>query len=90
MPVASFHTTLDGEDSTFLAGEWLKIYEGENKAGNGTTNNYIRSGLSAWASGTVYRFGNRVTHAGGVWECLLPVMSGITPGLWNCHSYWHY
>jgi hypothetical protein len=33
---------LDGEDSTFLAGEWLKIYEGENKAGNGTTNNYIR------------------------------------------------
>ena len=70
---------LDGEDSTFLAGEWLKIYEGENKAGNGTTNNYIRSGLSAWASGTVYRFGNRVTHAGGVWECLLPVMSGITP-----------
>jgi hypothetical protein len=73
----SYH--LDGEDSTFLAGEWLKIYEGENKAGNGTTNNYIRAGLSAWASGTVYNLRNRVTHAGAVWECIVPVVSGVAP-----------
>jgi hypothetical protein len=70
---------LDGEDSTFLAGEWLKIYEGENKAGNGTTNNYIRDGLGAWASGTVYNLRNRVTHAGAVWECIVPVVSGVAP-----------
>jgi len=70
---------LDGEDSNFLAGEWLKIYEGENKAGNGTTNNYIRKGLSAWASGTVYAFRDRVTHAGGVWECIVPTVSGTAP-----------
>jgi hypothetical protein len=61
---------LDGDDSTFLAGEWLKIYEGENKAGNGTTNNYIRAGLGAWASGTVYNLRNRVTHAGGCGSAL--------------------
>jgi len=70
---------LDGEDSNFLAGEWLKIYEGENKAGNGTTNNYIRKDLSAWASGTVYSFRDRVTHAGGVWECIVPTVSGAAP-----------
>ena len=70
---------LDGEDSTFLAGEWLKIYEGENKAGNGTTNNYIRDGVVAWASGTVYSLRNRVTHAGGVWECIVPTISGTAP-----------
>lgn len=70
---------LDGEDSTFLAGNWLKIYEGENKAGNGATNNYIRAGLGAWASGTVYSLRNRVTHAGAVWECIVPVVSGVAP-----------
>jgi hypothetical protein len=70
---------LDGEDSTFLAGDWLKIYEGENKAGNGTTNSYIRAGLGAWASGTVYSLRNRVTHAGAVWECIVPVVSGVAP-----------
>jgi hypothetical protein len=70
---------LDGEDSNFLAGEWLKIYEGENKAGNGTTNNYIRKGLSAWASGTTYAFRSRVTHAGAVWESIVPTVSGTAP-----------
>jgi hypothetical protein len=70
---------LDGEDSNFLASEWLKIYEGENKAGNGTTNNYIRQGLSAWASGTVYPFRSRVTHDGAVWECIVPTVSGVAP-----------
>jgi hypothetical protein len=70
---------LDGEDSNFLAGSWLKIYEGENKAGNGTTNNYIRKGLSAWASGTTYAFRQRVTHLGGVWECIVPTVSGVAP-----------
>lgn len=73
----SYH--LDGEDSTFLAGDWLKIYEGENKAGNGSTNSYIRAGLGAWASGTVYSLRNRVTHAGAVWECIVPVVSGVAP-----------
>jgi hypothetical protein len=73
----SYH--LDGEDSTFLAGDWLKIYEGENKAGNGITNSYIRDGLGAWASGTVYNLRNRVTHAGAVWECIVPVVSGVAP-----------
>jgi hypothetical protein len=70
---------LDGEDSNFLAGSWLKIYEGENKAGNGTTNNYIRKGLSAWASGTTYVFRDRVTHAGAVWESIVPTVSGTAP-----------
>jgi len=67
---------LDGDDSSFFAGNWLKIYEGENKAGNGSTNTYIRSGLSAWVSGTTYSFRNRVTHAGAVWECVVPTTSG--------------
>jgi hypothetical protein len=70
---------LDGEDSNFLAGEWLKIYEGENKAGNGTTNSYIRKGVSAWASGTTYAFRERVTHDGSVWECIVPTVSGVAP-----------
>jgi hypothetical protein len=70
---------LDGDDSNFLAGSWLKIYEGENKAGNGTTNNYIRSGLSAWASGTTYAFRQRVIHDSAVWECIVPTVSGTAP-----------
>lgn len=70
---------LDGEDSTFRAGSWLKIYEGENKAGNGTTNNYIRKGLGAWASGTVYAFRDRVVHNSAVWECIVPTISGTAP-----------
>jgi hypothetical protein len=70
---------LDGEDSEFLAGSWLKIYEGENKAGNGTTNNYIRQGLGAWASGTVYALRDRVVHLGSVWECIVPTVSGVAP-----------
>lgn len=70
---------LDGDDSNFLAGSWLKIYEGENKAGNGTTNNYIRKGLSAWASGTTYVFRDRVTHNGAVWECIVPSVVGTAP-----------
>jgi len=70
---------LDGDDSNFLAGPWLKIFEGENKAGNGTTNSYIRKGVGAWASGTVYAFRNRVTHAGAVWECIVPTVSGTAP-----------
>jgi hypothetical protein len=72
---------LDGEDSEFLAGSWLKIYEGENKAGNGTTNNYIRQGLGAWASGTVYALRDRVVHLGSVWECIVPTVSGVAPAL---------
>ena len=70
---------LDGEDSRFFAGAWVKLYEGENKAGNGTTNTYIRKNLSAWASGTTYNFGNRVIHAGGVWECLARTIIGTAP-----------
>lgn len=70
---------LDGEDSTLFAGPWLKIYEGENKAGNGTTNGYIRSELGAWASGTTYTFRSRVTHAGAVWECMVPSVAGTAP-----------
>jgi hypothetical protein len=70
---------LDGDDSNFLAGDWLKIYEGENKAGNGTTNNYIRDGVETWASGTVYNFRQRVTHDGSVWECIVPTVSGTAP-----------
>jgi hypothetical protein len=70
---------LDGADSTFFAGEWLRIYEGENKCGNGTTNNYIRKGLSTWASGTTYAFGNRTIFNGVVWECLRPTLSGVAP-----------
>jgi hypothetical protein len=70
---------LDGEDSELLAGSWLKIYEGENKAGNGTTNNYIRQNLGTWASGTVYVLRDRVVHSGGVWECIVPTVSGVTP-----------
>jgi hypothetical protein len=70
---------LDGDDSNFLAGPWLKIYEGENKAGNGTTNSYIRKDVGTWASGIVYAFRNRVTHAGAVWECIVPTISGTAP-----------
>jgi hypothetical protein len=70
---------LDGANSNFRAGSWLKIYEGENKAGNGSTNNYIRKGLSAWASGTTYVFRDRVTHAGAVWESIVPSISGVAP-----------
>jgi hypothetical protein len=70
---------LDGDDSNFLAGDWLKIYEGENKAGNGTTNNYIRDGVETWASGAVYNFRQRVIHDGSVWECIVPTVSGTAP-----------
>ena len=70
---------LDGDNSNYLAGQWLKIYEGQNKAGNGTTNNYVRQGLNAWASGTVYAFGNKVIHNSAVWECIVPTISGTAP-----------
>jgi len=63
---------LDGANSEYLAGDWLEIFEGENKAGNGTTNNYIRKGVNPWVSGTTYDFRNRVIHNGAVWECVSP------------------
>jgi hypothetical protein len=37
------------------------------------------TGVVAWASGTVYSLRNRVTHAGGVWECIVPTISGTAP-----------
>jgi len=70
---------LDGSDSEYLAGSWLKIYEGENKAGNSTTNNYIRDGVAAWVSGTTYNFRDRVIHNSAVWECIVPTVSGSAP-----------
>ena len=67
---------LDADDSTKLAGDWLRLCETTqlNTAYTGThgaevANTALRSSAPAWAAGT-YTKGQRVANGGSVWECL--------------------
>jgi hypothetical protein len=69
-------TYLDADDSTKLAGDWVRICETTelNAAYTGThgaevSNTALRGSAPAWAAGT-YTKGQRVASGGGVWECL--------------------
>jgi len=70
-------TYLDADDSTKLAGDWLRICENTqlNTArtgthGSETANTPLRSGVSTWSAGT-YRRGARVIHNSSLWECIV-------------------
>jgi hypothetical protein len=69
-------TYLDADDSTKLAGDWLRICETTEltAAYTGThgaevANTALRGSAPAWAAGA-YTKGQRVASGGGVWECL--------------------
>ena len=69
-------TYLDADDSTKLAGDWLRLCETTelNTAYTGThgaevANTGLRAAAPAWAAGT-FNKGQRVTHNGNVWECI--------------------
>ena len=70
-------TYLDADDSTKLAGDWIRLCEHTEldtartgTHGAETANTPLRSGLSTWTAGT-YRRGQLVIHSGSVWECLV-------------------
>jgi hypothetical protein len=69
-------TYLDADDSTMLAGDWLRLcetteldtpYTGTH--GAEVANTALRDGVPAWTAGT-YTKGQRVIYGGSVWECL--------------------
>jgi hypothetical protein len=69
-------TYLDADDSTKLAGDWIRLCEHTEldtartgTHGSETANTPLRSGLSTWTAGT-YRRGQLVIHSSSVWECL--------------------
>ena len=69
-------TYLDADDSTKLAGDWIRLCEHTEldtartgTHGAETANTPLRSGLSTWTAGT-YRRGQLVIHSSSVWECL--------------------
>ena len=73
---AGVPTYLDADDSTKLAGDWLRLCETTelNTPYTGThgaevANTALRAAAPAWAAGT-YTKGQRVTNGGSVWECI--------------------
>jgi len=73
---AGVATYLDADDSTKLAGDWLRLCETAelNTAYTGTfgaevANLALRASAPAWAAGT-YTKGQRVISGGSVWECI--------------------
>jgi hypothetical protein len=70
-------TYLDADNSTKLAGDWLRLIETTelNTAYTGThgaevANTALRASAPAWVAGT-YTKGQRVTHSSRVWECIV-------------------
>jgi hypothetical protein len=73
---AGVPTYLDADDSTKLAGDWLRLCETTelNTPYTGThgaevANTALRAAAPAWTAGT-YTTGQRVTNGGSVWECI--------------------
>ena len=77
---------LDANDSTKKAASWLRIVETEslNTAYTGTTqeatNSLLRVGVPAWNSAITFTRGQRVTHSGSLWECLVASTPTVTAG----------
>jgi hypothetical protein len=76
-------TYLDADDSTKLAGDWLRLCETTelNTPYTGThgaevANTALRDGLPSWVAGS-YTKGKRVIYGGSVWECLVATTSAI-------------
>ena len=73
---AGVPTYLDADDSTKLAGDWLRLcetteldtpYTGTH--GAEVANTALRASAPAWSAGT-YTKGQHVTNGGSVWECI--------------------
>lgn len=75
----------DADDSTKMAGEWLRIVEFQSaqSAYNGTitevASTTIREGLEEWSDVVLYQKGNRVLYQDKVWECLVRTTKGFPP-----------
>lgn len=75
----------DADDSTKVAGEWLRIveYQSAQSAYNGIITEIpsttIRRDLEEWLEGTLYQKGNRVLYNDKVWECLVRTTKGFPP-----------
>jgi hypothetical protein len=70
-------TYLDADNSKKLAGDWLRLCETTELStpytgvhGAEIANSALRGSAPTWAAGT-YTKGQRVTHSGFVWECLV-------------------
>jgi len=73
---AGVATYLDADDSTKLAGDWLRLCETTELSaaytgthGTEVANLALRASAPAWAAGT-YTKGEHVTSGGSVWECI--------------------
>ena len=78
-------TYLAADDSTKLAGDWLRLCETTELStpytgthGSEVANTTLRGSASAWVAGT-YTKGQRVANGGSVWECLAATTT-TTPG----------
>ena len=75
----------DADDSTKMAGEWLRIVEFQSaqSAYNGqiteVPSTTIRQDLEEWSEVVLYRKGNRVLYQDKVWECLVRTTKGFPP-----------
>jgi hypothetical protein len=76
-------TYLDADDSTKLAGDWLRLCETTELSapyvgthGAEVANTALRNGVPSWVAGT-YVKGKRVIYGGSVWECLVATTSAI-------------
>jgi hypothetical protein len=75
----------DADDSTKMAGEWLRIVEFQSAqtAYNGTIVEVpsitIRESLEEWSELVLYQKGNRVIYEDKVWECLVRTTKGFPP-----------
>jgi hypothetical protein len=83
---ASVTAYLDCDDSSKLAGAWLRIHEGitdpvSPTPGQASTGNvWLRDGVNAWAAGADYVAGQRVIHDGKLWEALVDTSSTPAAG----------
>lgn len=70
-------TYLDADDSTKLAGNWVRLCETTTLStpftgthGAEVANTRLRGKAAAWAAGTYFK-GEIVTHSGSLWECVV-------------------
>ena len=79
------HFYYDADDSTKIAGEWLRIveYQSAQSAYNGiiteVPSTIVREGMEEWDENVLYQKGNRVLYDDKVWECLVRTTKGFPP-----------
>jgi hypothetical protein len=76
----------DADDSTYMAGPWLRIVEWQNPVEpyTGRLEEYphlpLRKDIEEWNPGTKYRKNTRVIYDNKLWECLIEFSEAQPPG----------